>query len=410
MTCPDGAASLPQPRGPLSEAVAATLARPPGRARLSPDVEAELAALDEAAGYVHDGDAQLALWMLLELHHRGFEGVDDEWEWQPDLSRIRAVLARRLEDVVRSEVTDVVDALVPAMVQDPGGTLWAALGDGSHSPLARQVGVEATLDQWRELLVLRSVSRPGEGDAHAWALPRTRGEVAVALAGIQHERHGSGDPKRRHAALFARALAGSGLDATYGVHVDRVPAVVLAVTNFVVVCGLQRRLLGETLGHLAMRRATSTVPHSMYAAAARRLGLGEDVTDFFDEHVTADAHDRVTVTSLSAPYVDGDAGRARQVLLGALGGAWLDDQLGDLVLDAWHAGASALLPASTGVRRGGTPPVQLRPDGPVLVRGAGEWMDRDGGVHLLPRSVATACGCGGSAQQPWCDGTHTTRA
>ena len=45
----------------------------------------------------------------------------------------------------------------------------------------------------------------------------------------------------------------------------------------------------------------------------------------------------------------------------------------------------ARLPAPTGVRRGGTPRVQVRPDGPVLVRGAGEWMDRDGRVHLLPR-------------------------
>ena len=59
--------------------------------------------------------------------------------------------------------------------------------------------------------------------------------------------------------------------------------------------------------------------------------------------------------------------------------------LGDLVLDAWHDGASALLPVPTGVRRGAMPRVQVRPDGPVLVRGTGEWMDRDGRVHLLPR-------------------------
>ena len=70
MTGTDVRAPLPQPRGPLSGAVASTLARPPGRTHLAPDVEDALGALDEAAGYVHDGDAQLALWMLLELHHR----------------------------------------------------------------------------------------------------------------------------------------------------------------------------------------------------------------------------------------------------------------------------------------------------------------------------------------------------
>ena len=165
----DVRAPLPQPRGALSGAVASTLARPPGRTHLSPDVEDALDALDEAEehGYVHDGDAQLALWMLLELHHRGFEVVDDEWEWQPDLARIRTVLGRRLEAVVRDEVAEAIAEQVPAMVEDPAGTLFAVAGDGSRSPLARHVRRKATLEQWRELLVLKSVYQLKEGDAHS---------------------------------------------------------------------------------------------------------------------------------------------------------------------------------------------------------------------------------------------------
>ncbi len=406
----DVRAPLPQPRGALSGAVASTLARPPGRTHLSPDVEDALDALDEAAGYVHDGDAQLALWMLLELHHRGFEGVDDEWEWQPDLARIRTVLGRRLEAVVRDEVAEAIAEQVPAMVEDPAGTLFAVAGDGSRSPLARHVRRKATLEQWRELLVLKSVYQLKEGDAHSWAIPRAHGAVKVALTEIQYDEYGSGDPERHHATLFARAMAASGLDATYGAHVDRVPAVVLAVNNFMAVCGMQRRLLGATLGHLAMYEATSSIPHGMYAGAARRLGLGDDVTAYFDEHVTADAiHDQIAVRSMCAPFVDGDAGRAGQVLLGVLGGAWLDDQMADLVLDAWHDGESALLPAPPGKPRGGAPRLQVCPDGPVLVRGAEEWVDREGAVHALTRPVTAVCRCGGSAQQPWCDGTHKVR-
>ena len=30
-----------------------------------------------------DDDAALALYVLYELHYRGFEGVDEGWEWEP---------------------------------------------------------------------------------------------------------------------------------------------------------------------------------------------------------------------------------------------------------------------------------------------------------------------------------------
>lgn len=407
----DVRAPLPQPRGALSAGVLATLSRRPGLVHLAPDAVDALAALDDAAGYVHDEDAQLALWVLLELHHRGFAGVDDGWEWHPELARIRAVLGRRLEEVVHAEVASAVDDHVPAMVQDPAETFFALVGDGSRSVLARHVRRRATLEQWRELLVLKSVYQLKEGDAHSWAIPRAHGAVKVALTEIQYDEYGSGDPARQHATLFARAMTASGVDATYAAHVDRVPAVVLAVNNFMAVCGLQRRLLGATLGHLAMYEATSSLPHGMYAAAARRLELPDEVADYFDEHVTADAiHDQIAVRSMCAPYVDGDPDRAEQVLLGALGGAWLDDQMADVVLAAWAEDSSALLPAPPGHPRGGTPRLQVCPDGPVLVRGAEEWVDRDGQAHALTRPVTAVCRCGGSAQQPWCDGTHKVRS
>ena len=45
----------------------------------------------------------------------------------------------------------------------------------------------------------------------------------------------------------------------------------------------------------------------------------------------------------------------------------------------------------------------------LLVRGAEEWVDREGEVHALTRPVTAVCRCGGSARQPWCDGTHKVR-
>ncbi|MEU9182051.1 hypothetical protein AB0C90_35555 [Streptomyces sp. NPDC048550] len=39
-------------------------------------------------------DLQLALYLLYELHYRGFDGVADEREWDPDLLRLRQAWKR----------------------------------------------------------------------------------------------------------------------------------------------------------------------------------------------------------------------------------------------------------------------------------------------------------------------------
>jgi hypothetical protein len=375
----DVRARLPQPRGLLSATVTATLAAPPGPVHLAPAVEDALTSLDDAAGFVHDDDAHLALWVLLELHRGGFHDVHDAWEWHPELSRIRMVLGGRLEEVVLAEVAEAIDEQVLAMVRDPAAAFLAVVTEAHGAPLERHVRDEATLDEWRELLVLTSVRRLTEADTYAWVLPRVHGPARTALSEIHYGEHGTGDPTRQHAALLTRAMAASGVDATYAVHLDRLPAAALAVDSFAMVCGMQRRLLGASLGHLAMREATSMDPHRMYAAAARRLGLGDEVTDYFHARVAkAAVHDRIAVHSVCAPFVGGDRGRAAQVLLGAVGGAWLDDQLADLVLASWMEGRSALLTAAPAPTPGGRPRLQVVRDSPVPARDAEEWAD---GTH-----------------------------
>src|SRR4051812_34318051 len=75
---------LPHPRGPLSEALFEALSQAPH----------ELRDLPAPAG---DEDLHLTLYCCYELHYRGFEGVDDRWEWEPSLLRVRGELERRFE-------------------------------------------------------------------------------------------------------------------------------------------------------------------------------------------------------------------------------------------------------------------------------------------------------------------------
>src|SRR3954466_13307207 len=70
--------TLPQPRGPVGECLLTALRRPPAPLPEPTDTDYE--------------DLQLALYCCYELHYRGFDGVDDAWEWDPELLRFRAAL------------------------------------------------------------------------------------------------------------------------------------------------------------------------------------------------------------------------------------------------------------------------------------------------------------------------------
>ena len=69
---------LPQERGPISRHVIQALARE-GDGHPAPAFGP-----GEVTG---DDDVQLALWMIYELHYRGFEGVPDDREWDPEATQ-----------------------------------------------------------------------------------------------------------------------------------------------------------------------------------------------------------------------------------------------------------------------------------------------------------------------------------
>src|SRR3954469_2169648 len=89
---------LPTPRGPLTDTLVAALADSPGT----------LPAITVAApaGPLADDDLHLALYVLYELHYRGFDGVDDRWEWDPGALALRAQLEAVCEDGLDAALSD----------------------------------------------------------------------------------------------------------------------------------------------------------------------------------------------------------------------------------------------------------------------------------------------------------------
>jgi hypothetical protein len=134
-----------------------------------------------------------------------------------------------------------------------------------------------------------------------------------------------------------------GLDSRYGAYVERIPAVTLATVNLMSMFGLQRRLRGALVGHLALFEMTSSVPNRRYASGLRRLGLGPEATGFYDEHVVADAvHENVAAVDLAGGLARQDPSLAADVLWGAAALIELEGRFARHLLGAWEAGESSL--------------------------------------------------------------------
>jgi hypothetical protein len=328
----------PAPRGPLSDELARVLALTPD----DTDTHALAALAEVAAGsadLLHDDDVQIALLALYELHYSGLDDVDDRWEWAPALLAVRA----RLEAAVEAELRAVVPVPdLPSPDQVPG-VLTALTADDGGPGLAAFLARKADRGQAAEWLMHRSVYQLKEADPHTWAIPRLRGPAKAALVEIQADEYGGGDPDRVHATIFARTLRGTGLDDTPGAYVDAVPALTLAAVNTMSMFGLHRRLRGCVVGHLAAFEMTSTMPNRRYGQAFRRLGYDSGVTEYFDEHVEADAvHEQIAAHDMAGRLALDEPDLADDIVFGAAACLHLDALAAAAQLAAFQDGRSSL--------------------------------------------------------------------
>ena len=337
---------LPQTRGPLSEAVVAGLTgqRPFDVATLSRAVEEIPAGTD----LLTDDDFHLALWVLYELHYHSFEGVDPDLEWDPDVVRLRRLLEAPFEAELRRRCEPHVADTLAAEGQLPE-RLFALTESFEGPSVAKFVHREATLEQFLEFMVQRSIYHLKESDPHSWVIPRITGKPKTALVELQYDEYGGGRPERLHATMFGDSLEGCGLDRHYGAYVDRVPGYTLAGNNAMSLLGLNRRLRGAAMGHLGAFEATSSLPCRKFAGGVRRLGLPEVVATYFDEHVEADAvHEQLAFRDICGELVRTGQAEEGDVVLGATVCLLMDAVAGEQMLAAWQAGRSTLRAGSPG--------------------------------------------------------------
>ncbi len=317
---------LPKPRGSLSEwsferLRATSDRRPPGS---WDDVPVEGDDADDAA---------VTLWALHELSYGGFEDVPDRAETDPLVLVLRARLEDELEARLRARWTGGTTA--PEEVAD---ALFALVGADDGPSIAEHVHRKADREQVLELLRQRSVYHLKEADPSAWVVPRLPVRAKAALVELQFDEYGGGDPNRTHSHLFARGMDAAGLRPERGAYVDDAMSEVLEMNNTVSMFGLQRRLRGAAMGHLAAFEATSSLPSRRMVQGLERLGFAEAIVRYYSEHVEADAvHEQLAARNICGTLVQDQPEQAGEVLFGAFTCLDQERRFATAMLAAWGA-------------------------------------------------------------------------
>ncbi|MBV9515710.1 MAG: iron-containing redox enzyme family protein [Mycobacteriaceae bacterium] len=321
--------ALPDAVGPLSSAVIDSLTGTGLAGGAGP-------AVDDSDPY--GLDLHLALYVCYELHYRGFAGVDPDWEWQPDLLRLRAQLETHFMSAVHREVGDI----------EPDHTAIAEMDSLSAEPLDGQgpsyyLRDEGTWEQMREYFVHRSLYHLKEADPHAWAIPRLIGHAKASFVAIEFDEYGGGRGERVHQQLFADLMAAAGLDDGYLAYLGAVPAETLAAVNLMSYFGLHRSMRGAAIGHFAATEITSPPGSRRLAEALQRLGAPLPCIAFYREHVEADAvHEQLVRTDVVGDLLVREPHLEPTVVFGMRARDVVEDRLAALLMGSWAANRSSL--------------------------------------------------------------------
>lgn len=331
------------PRGPVSAQFLRALTTPPDAdaSDMKRALELALQAVAECDDLITDDDLQLTLLASYALSYGDMLPGDDRWEWHPLQVTLRTAIEEPFEKQLREQIG--ADELPHADAESVATFLFKLTSEDDGPSLSRYIAKKATEEQALEFVIQRSIYTLREADPHSWAIPRLTGRAKAALVEVQSDEYGGGRPARMHAAIFAQTMRGLGLDDSYGAYLHVAPAVTIASFNMMTMFGINRRLRGAIAGHLAAFEMTSSIPNRLYGNGFRRLGYGVDVTDYYDEHVEADAvHEQIAGRDLAGGLAEDNPNLLADVVFGARACLYIDGLVGAHMLTSWQDGRSSL--------------------------------------------------------------------
>ena len=114
---------------------------------------------------------------------------------------------------------------------------------------------------------------------------------------------------------------------------------VLEMNNVVSMFGMQRRLRGAAMGHLAAFEATSSLPSRRMVQGLERLDFPSAMVRYYSEHVEADAvHEHLAARDICGTLALDEPQLAPEILFGAFTCLDQESRFATAMLTSWGVG------------------------------------------------------------------------
>lgn len=332
-----------------------SLADPGFTARCAAEPE-HAAALVEAARELARRAFEAGDEQALDEAHRALHHLAAQGRWSPvDAPRFNehdlTLAAVRLELERAFEASLAVHELPPDMPEDPvefGAWLEdLALRRDIGLPPSGMAGFyreRATLEQMKEVVAHRSLFFLSEPDPWAMVIPTLRGEAKAGLLDVLLDEYGWGRHDHMHSTVYENLMNALGLDTGFDAYLERTAWQYLASLNYQWMVARHRRLCRRMYGYIYLVEADSPGSMKEYLAAWERLGIDdEDVTRFYELHVTADeGHSQVALEEMILPVVRAEPAARAEIARGVIEGRMLHHAFSSHLARCFAAGRSSL--------------------------------------------------------------------
>jgi hypothetical protein len=202
----------------------------------------------------------------------------------------------------------------------------------------------ATLEQMKEVVAHRSLFFLSEPDPWAMVIPTLRGEAKAGLLDVLLDEYGWGRHDHMHSTVYETLMRALGLDTGFDAYFERTAWQYLAGLNYQWMTARHRRLCRRMYGYIYLVEADSPDSMREYLAAWERLGIeDEDVTKFYELHVTADeGHSQVALEEMILPVVRAEPAAREDIARGVLEGRVLHHAFSTHLASRFAAGRSSL--------------------------------------------------------------------
>jgi hypothetical protein len=189
--------------------------------------------------------------------------------------------------------------------------------DPQLSEVARYMQEDMGLQGYRHLLAVASVDGLVEASRQSRVCGGAANDIQCMIFRVLMEEYGTGRFNKKHSTFFAKMMRELGLRTETEWYFDLVPWQSLASMNHNFLLTERRRHYLRYAGGLTQFEVAGPSTYRTYLAAARRLGLSDGSSGYWDLHITEDErHGRQMVEDVALPLVDRYQTDAWEVLLG----------------------------------------------------------------------------------------------